>query len=30
VALSEGVNARRGNFESLIADTIGDRSRRDF
>ena len=30
VSLSDGVNARRGNFESLIADTIGDRSRRDF
>jgi formate dehydrogenase major subunit len=30
VSLSEGVNARGGNFESLIADTIGDRSRRDF
>jgi formate dehydrogenase major subunit len=30
VALSEGVDARRGNFESLIADTLGDRSRRDF
>jgi formate dehydrogenase major subunit len=30
VSLSEGVNAKRGNFESLIADTIGDRSRRDF
>jgi formate dehydrogenase major subunit len=30
VSLSEGVNARRGNFESLIADTFGDRSRRDF
>ena len=30
VSLSEGVNAKRGNFESLIAGTIGDRSRRDF
>jgi formate dehydrogenase major subunit len=30
VALDEGTDARGGDFPSLIADTLGDRSRTDF